>query len=421
MHAHAQLLLPDNEIQSPQPDSLDQFGRDLAIHGLRMILTAPAALSPTPSAVYVVDLDDNEVIHTFDIVAERVEFNGSCLALGRTVNAQTDIQIDIYNPDTYEFIRSILIAGTNDRAYEFEMALEGTRLVVSTEWDDRFGENEGAVLVYDALTGVLEYEISPPDPKETIWFGGTVALDSNRVAITATDDSNTSFWGSRLYIYDLDDGSLITHYTIPYNDLASRTLIESVALRGDMLAFRVYTRTRSPDQVFDEVRVVNLNSPDFESNSIHPPDRVYDPTSFGHQLKFLGDYLCVSSFANFGLFDSEGRVYVYNDQLELISSLKGSQPHPASPQYFYYPDTLVDNTLYVGAVGDGIEGPVGNGTIYAFTLSHCPADLNRDGALNIADITRFIDIRPDWNDDRAFNFFDVSLYIEQYLEGCNEF
>lgn len=419
MPAHAQLFLPDDEILSPQPDSLDQFGRDLAIHGTRMVLTAPADLSPTPSAVYVVDLDQNEVVQTFDIIAEQVEFNESCLALARTTNQLRDIQIDIYNPDTYEFIRTIMIAGSNDQAYDFEISLEGTRLVVATRWDDRYGDNEGAVLVYDALTGVLEHEISPPDPAETRWFGQSLALDSNRVAFTAWDESHANFWGSRLYIYDLDDGSLITQYTTPYNELASRTLIESVALRQNMLAFRVYTRIRTPDHVFDEVRVVDLDAPDFESNSIHPPNRVYEATSFGHQLKFLGDYLCVSSFAKFGIFDTEGRVFVYNDQLELISSHKGSQPNHESPQYFYYPDTLVDSTLYVGAVGDGIEGPIGDGTVYAFTLNPCPTDLNRDGEVNAFDVMQFLADTPDWNDDRAFNFFDVSLYVEQFLQGCD--
>lgn len=417
--AHAQLFLPDDEVLSPQPDSLDQFGRDLAIHGTRMVLTAPASLSPTPPAVYVVDLDQNEVVQTFDIIAEQVEFNESCLALARTTNQLRDIQIDIYNPDTYEYIRTIMITGSNDRAYDFVMSLEGTRLVVATRWDDRFGDNEGAVLVYNALTGELEFEISPPDPSETIWFGESLAHDSHRVALTATDDSNSNFKGSRLYVYDLDDGSLITEYTIPFSDVASRSLIGSVTMRSDKLAFQVTTRYRSPDVTLDEVRIVDLNAPDFESNVIQPPRRVYDPIFFGLSLKFFGEFLCVSSFADFGVHDSEGRVFVYDDEQRLISSHKGTQPYPSPGQYFYYPDTLVGDTLYVGAVGDGIEGPIGDGTVYTFTLNPCPTDLNRDGEVNAFDVMQFLAETPDWNDDRAFNFFDVSLYVEQFLQGCD--
>lgn len=68
---------------------------------------------------------------------------------------------------------------------------------------------------------------------------------------------------------------------------------------------------------------------------------------------------------------------------------------------------------------NGIEGPVGDGTIYTFALSRCPQDLNQDLQLNQLDVITFINDRPDWNDDRTFNFFDVSLYVEQFLQGCD--
>lgn len=54
----------------------------------------------------------------------------------------------------------------------------------------------------------------------------------------------------------------------------------------------------------------------------------------------------------------------------------------------------------------------------------CPADMNRDGALNFLDLSAFLsaysagDLNADFNTDGSFNFLDLSTFLVEYSEGC---
>ena len=69
----------------------------------------------------------------------------------------------------------------------------------------------------------------------------------------------------------------------------------------------------------------------------------------------------------------------------------------------YTPPAMFQVVLY---------GPGGGG---------CPADLNNDGSLNFFDVSLFIqdyNAGGDYNGDGATNFFDVSQFIQDYNAGC---
>lgn len=54
----------------------------------------------------------------------------------------------------------------------------------------------------------------------------------------------------------------------------------------------------------------------------------------------------------------------------------------------------------------------------------CPADMNRDGALNFLDLSAFLsaysagDLSADFNTDGSFNFLDLSTFLVEYSAGC---
>ena len=51
----------------------------------------------------------------------------------------------------------------------------------------------------------------------------------------------------------------------------------------------------------------------------------------------------------------------------------------------------------------------------------CPSDLNCDGALNFFDISLFIQqyiSGEDYNGDGVTDFFDVSVFISDFSAGC---
>ena len=60
-------------------------------------------------------------------------------------------------------------------------------------------------------------------------------------------------------------------------------------------------------------------------------------------------------------------------------------------------------------------------TLYGPTTGGCPADLNGDGVLNFFDVSLFIqdyNAGGDYNGDGSTNFFDVSAFIQDYNAGC---
>lgn len=54
----------------------------------------------------------------------------------------------------------------------------------------------------------------------------------------------------------------------------------------------------------------------------------------------------------------------------------------------------------------------------------CPVDCNGDGVLNFFDVSLFLseymnhDPRADMNNDGSWNFFDVSIFLQLYMQGC---
>lgn len=50
--------------------------------------------------------------------------------------------------------------------------------------------------------------------------------------------------------------------------------------------------------------------------------------------------------------------------------------------------------------------------------SICVADLNKDHQLDMADITAFFAMRPDFNEDGFFDFLDISVFVSSFLAGC---
>tara|TARA_E500000318_G_scaffold14854_1_gene14597 strand:- start:176479 stop:177813 length:1335 start_codon:yes stop_codon:yes gene_type:complete len=64
------------------------------------------------------------------------------------------------------------------------------------------------------------------------------------------------------------------------------------------------------------------------------------------------------------------------------------------------------------------------GASHALASPFCPPDFNNDDRLNFFDISAFIDAyldedpAADFNSDGDFDFFDISNYIQSYLTGC---
>lgn len=411
--AAGQMQYPEATIPSPQPHSLDQFGAALAIQGDRMVVSARARYVATAPKIYVVNIPSGEIVHEFDEVASDVAFNEDCIVLLSPRVAPDVSRALVYDPETYELLNTIefespdILTGT-------DLAVDGTRIVIGNSWISTHAPRGGRAMVYDALTGQLERELFPDAFHETGYFGSQVDIDGGRIVV-GTGGSSQDSDRAGLYVYDAETGELLNVYHPPLIDDGS-VRVGGFDLAGGMLAFQYRTYVDYED--FEEIRLVDLEAPepDFEFVAATQPERNYTMFSFGDAVRLFDGKLLVSGHARYDLSDTSDRVFVYAlEDLSLRSTLRG----PADVRAFlFFPDELRDGQLYLGRVGVGIEGAVGDGFVEVFTLTDCPQDIDQDGSLGGADAQEFVQGAPDWNDDGAFTFFDIHAYLRDFAAGC---
>ncbi|MHA7814586.1 MAG: WD40 repeat domain-containing protein [Phycisphaerales bacterium] len=419
--SHAQLLYPEVEIPSFQPGSLDQFGAKIAVYDGRMLITASAMYSGNQPNAYLLDAASGDLIHTFtlDTIASgvgsiSVAMTNQYIAISRPSFNESSVLI--FDTASFELIRSIPIGDDDVHARNIPISLDRDRLVVGNPQADQGGFARGVVHVFDVTTGELEYDLHSEPRLNQIYFGTYVEIDSGRIVVGTGGSSVQEEDGAGIYVYDATSGSLITQYNPTTTDEERYFIIGGMDVRENLLLFHELNSYQSTST--SEIRAVDLSDPDFSNTVITPPSTNYELFWSHPQIKIYEEYIVVGGIGRFGQFDFSGRLFVYDsNNYSLISVLRN---YPIDPsQSLFLPSALINKKVFVGAVENGIEGPIGDGKIYAFTLSDCPQDLNHDGALNAFDVLQFVDNHTDWNDDQDFNFFDVSLYVEQFLQGCD--
>ncbi|GEP41222.1 choice-of-anchor Q domain-containing protein [Brevifollis gellanilyticus] len=83
------------------------------------------------------------------------------------------------------------------------VATDGVRTVVGSPQDDTLANNAGVARIYDAVSGVLLYELPNPAPAANDSFGGAVAISGARVVVAAPNDDLGSSNAGTAYVFDL--------------------------------------------------------------------------------------------------------------------------------------------------------------------------------------------------------------------------
>jgi hypothetical protein len=111
-----------------------------------------------------------------------------------------------------------------------EVALFGSRVLISAILDDTGATNAGSAYLFDITTGALLRTFNNPTPALNDTFGFDIALSGSKALIGATQDDVNGFNEGTAYLFDLATGTLSHTRFIPSPNGNSEFLGEGIAL-----------------------------------------------------------------------------------------------------------------------------------------------------------------------------------------------
>jgi len=305
---------------SPQPSS--QFGKAVAADGGLLVVGSPLA-----------DLEDKT-----DAGCAYV-FSSSTGALLATLR----------NP-----------APSDSDYFGAAVAISGTKVVVGAVGEDTGADNAGIAYVFDAVTGTLLRTLNNPDPQYSDYFGNSVGISGNVVAVGAYGDDAGASGAGAAYVLDATTGAVLQTLTHP-TPVESLCFGYSVAISGTTVVVGAY---------LDDTSAIDAGSAYvFDSATGSLVRTLNNPTPaasdwFGYSVAISGSIVVIGAHGDdTGAADS-GTAYVFD---AATGSLRRTlnNPSPAASDWFGYSVAISSSTAVVGAHGDD-TGAADSGTAYVF-------------------------------------------------------
>jgi len=224
----------------------DKFGYSVAISGDLIVV---GALSDDDNgnnsgSIYIYDLSDGyrETKITasdgaeYDNFGESVAISGDLIVVGSSSdddNGYNSGSVYVYDiSDGYRETKITASDGATHDNFGYSVSISGDLAIVGAYNDNDNGDESGSVYIYDLSDGNKETKLTASDGAPYDFFGCSVSVSGNYVAVGAKgDDDNGSYSGS-VYVYDLSDGSRETKITA--SDSAAYDMFGySVSILGD--------------------------------------------------------------------------------------------------------------------------------------------------------------------------------------------
>lgn len=341
-------------------------------------------------------------------------------------------------------------------------------IAVGANRDDDNGMDSGSAYVFDGSTGQQLFKLLPDDGSAGDWFGRSVAIAEGLIIVGASRDGSGS-----VYLFDATTGQQTAKLTPQTaGDASSSGFGLSIATDGTYIAVSAYgddqvSTNAGAIYVFDTAGqfVRKLLPPiamgggelglsvdidegtivggawrasaggyggvglalvfDAPSGQLLHTLAALDPKQgalFGYSVGIRGETVIVGAESDTDQGDRSGSAYLFDTTTgEQLAKLFPSDGGPI--EYFGIDaDVGADGGIVVASAR-------GDGVFYTYDppLTNCVADLVDPAGrvLNFADISAFLayynagDPRADFSGPYlAFNFFDVSRFLDRFLAGC---
>jgi hypothetical protein len=262
-----------------------------------------------------------------------------------------------------------LDAASGDR-FGDAVALEGSRAVVGSTYDDDHGTNSGSAYVFERAGGVWTQaaKLTASDGNFEDWFGAAVALSGDTIAVGASQDDDGGLLSSgSVYVFERSGSAWVETAKLHASDHAFNTEFGvSVALQADTLVVGAQRAggNHGAAYVFERAggawtEVARLAPPTLEVNDL-----------FGVSVALDGDRLAVGAQSyNVPVVDG-GAVFVYERNGGLWSPTSTLVASDGKKNDRFGHSVALDGArILVGADNDELPLWTGAGSAYVFEIS----------------------------------------------------
>ncbi|AGH96985.1 outer membrane protein assembly factor BamB family protein [Micavibrio aeruginosavorus] len=384
------------KIDNPLPEANDRFGVSVGMSGALAVVgsyqdnvggfdNAGSAHVYNVRSGQPVAVLNNPTPAASDIFGWEVALDGNIAVVGsnqKDVGGVVDTgQAYIFNATAGALLFTLdNPAPQTTDVFGINVRIDGNYVAVAATLDNPGGVNDaGSVYVFNASTGALVSTIPNPAPAATDRFGGGLDISGNLVAVGAYwDDPGGVADAGTAYVFNATTGALVSTLNNPAPASGDEFGYE-VRVDGDLVAVGAWHD--DPDGVSDAgtVYVFNATTGALVATLSNPDPLASD--HFGARLSIEGHLVFVAAHARDvgGIIDA-GIVYVFDAMTgALLDTI--DNPAPETGDSFGRGISADGGSVLIGALGHGVGGVAGAGTVYLFS----PSCTNPDGV--VGDIT----------------------------------
>ena len=261
------------------------------------------------------------------------------------------------------------IGSTSNSGYGSVVAIGTDKIVVGSPYANDVGlnTNAGAVYVYDH-DGTNEIKITASDPSLNAWFGNSVAIGTDKIVVGSPSGIFNSTDVGKVYIYD-HDGTNEIKITDPQNN-QDMEFGESVAIENDRIFVSAVGDYNTPITIDDLGRVYIYDLSGTQVGVITDPDPNFGGGGghkFGSAIA-VGDGKLLIAAENGGN-NNLGEVHIYDfDGNNATFAKTINNPDATGPLQKYGGSVAVgDGKIVVGDPNDIIDFGKG-GSVFVYDL-----------------------------------------------------
>jgi hypothetical protein len=325
----------------------------------------------------------------FDYFGSAVAISGDTVVAGAwadkigTNMGQGSAYVFTRSGDYWSFQQKLTASdGAYSDFFGMSVALDGDRLAVGAEGDDITSTDQGSAYVFTRSGGVWSFQqkLFASDGQVQAAFGGSITLDGNTLAVGARSDAfNLNFQQGSVYVFVLT-GPILgpQHWTqqqkLRAGDGAKGDFFGySVALDGDTLAVGAKYDDIGANIDQGSVYVFTRSGTDWmQKQKLTAPDgATYD--TFGYSVAISGDTVVGGANEDqFGANVLQGSAYVFTRSGGYWTvEQKLSAYDGAAYDKFGYSVAISGDTVAVGAPGDSDTISL-HGAVYVFNVPSTP-------------------------------------------------
>ena len=273
------------------------------------------------------------------------------------------------NASTFEVAKVLASDAESNDYFARTLSVNGDYIAVGAYEEDGNGFNQGSVYLFkrNSDTNVSETaKIQASDAEDTDEFGSSLSINGDYIAVGARQEDSGAPNAGSVYIFKRNSDTNVTQIAkILANDPETNDYFgNSVSINGDYIAVgadresttasnagSVYIFKRNSDANISQIAKIQANDAEFDD-------------FFGLSVSMSGDYIAVGAYQEDTNFSNAGSVYIFkrNSDTNVSQIAKIQADDAEAGDYFGYSVSMSGDYISVGAHGKNSF----SGSVYIF-------------------------------------------------------